>query len=139
MWMAPCLLAFAGWIFIGAAAAVAAEPVDYARDVKPILKASCFACHGALKQEAGLRLDAVALVRKGGESGPAIVAGKSGESLLIDAVTGEADFERMPKDGKPLAPEKIELLRRWIAEGAKAPECAAFLHAQAELRVGMRR
>jgi mono/diheme cytochrome c family protein len=102
--------------------ASAAEPVDYIRDVKPVLKANCFACHGALKQEAGLRLDAEALIRKGGESGPAVVAGKSGESLLIDAVAGEADFDRMPKEGKPLAPEKIELLRRWIDEGAKAPD-----------------
>src|SRR5438270_4544092 len=75
----------------------AAEPVDYVRDVKPVLKANCFACHGALKQEAGLRLDAATLIRKGGDSGPAIVAEKSGESLLIDAVTGAADFDRMPK------------------------------------------
>jgi hypothetical protein len=100
----------------------AAEPVDYLRDVKPVLKANCFACHGALKQEASLRLDAAALIRKGGESGAAIVAGKSGESVLIDAVTGSADFDRMPKDGKPLAPEQIDLLKQWIDEGAKAPD-----------------
>src|SRR5205807_2423373 len=119
--MARIALSFACACIITVSAS-AAEPVDYIRDVKPVLKANCFACHGALKQEAGLRLDAAALVRKGGESGPAIVAGKSGESLLIDAVTGAADFDRMPKDGKPLAPEKIELLKRWIDEEAKAPD-----------------
>src|SRR5260221_5425636 len=108
--------------WFNAVAASAAEPVDYLRDVKPVLKANCFACHGALKQEAGLRLDAAALIRKGGESGPAIVAGESGERLLIDAITGEADFERMPEDGKPLAPEKTELLKPWIHQGAKAPD-----------------
>jgi hypothetical protein len=105
-----------------AASTLAAEPVDYVRDIKPILKASCFACHGALKQEAGLRLDAAALIGKGGDSGPAIALGKSSESLLIEAVAGTADFDRMPKDGKPLEPAKIDLLKRWIDEGAKAPD-----------------
>ncbi|HKD35949.1 MAG TPA: DUF1549 domain-containing protein, partial [Pirellulales bacterium] len=105
-----------------AASTLAAEQVDYVRDIKPILKASCFACHGALKQEAGLRLDAVALVRKGGDSGPTIVPGKSAESLLVEAVAGTADFDRMPKDGKSLETTKIELLKRWIDEGAKAPD-----------------
>ena len=63
------------------------EAVDYLRHVKPILAARCYACHGALEQKNGLRLDAAALLKRGGDSGPAIVPGKSGESLLIQHVT----------------------------------------------------
>ena len=102
--------------------AQAAEPVDYRRDVKPILSARCYSCHGALRQKAKLRLDTAALIRKGGRSGPALVPGKSAESLLLDAVSGK-DRPRMPpeKDGPALAPRQIALLQAWIEQGAKAP------------------
>ncbi len=77
---------------------------DYAGDVKPILSKRCYACHGALKQKAGLRLDTAASMHKGGDSGPAIVPGKSEESLIVDAVTGR-DGWRMPpeSEGSPLS------------------------------------
>src|SRR5205807_7713406 len=58
---------------------------------------------------------------KGGSGGPAIVPGKSGESLLIDAVTGADGVEKMPPEGEPLTPEQIARLRLWIDQGAKAP------------------
>src|SRR4051794_8224655 len=61
-----------------------AETVDYVRQVKPIFKQRCYACHGALKQKARLRLDTAQFVRRGGDGGPAIEAGQAGESLLID-------------------------------------------------------
>ena len=73
--------------------------MDYVRDVKPLLSRRCYACHGALKQKAGLRLDTAARMRKGGDGGPAVVAGKSAESLLIEAVTGGEDW-RMPPAGR---------------------------------------
>src|SRR4051812_46547845 len=79
----------------------AAETVDYARDIKPLLSRRCAACHGALKQKAGLRLDTAARARQGGENGPAIVAGNSSESLLVEAVTGTEGW-RMPPEGEPL-------------------------------------
>ena len=56
----------------------AAEPVDYARDVKPVLKERCYACHGALRQKAKLRLDAGALLRKGGRVAEQVAAGGAG-------------------------------------------------------------
>jgi mono/diheme cytochrome c family protein len=101
----------------------AAEPVNYLREVKPILAGRCTACHGALQQKRGLRLDTAALIRKGGKSGPAIVPGKSSESLLIEAVTGNGR-PRMPpeKQGAALTAQQIATLRRWIDEGAKAPD-----------------
>ncbi len=53
----------------------AEDKVDYLRDIKPVLKARCYVCHGALKQKAKLRLDTAALIRKGGRHGPAILPG----------------------------------------------------------------
>src|SRR5437660_1194477 len=82
--------------------AAAASPVDYTRDVKPLLARNCAACHGPEKQRSSLRLDGVARIRKGGNSGPAIVPGKSDESLLIKAVSGADGTTAMPPKGKRL-------------------------------------
>src|SRR5262249_39173053 len=59
------------------------EAVDYVQDIKPLLSRRCYSCHGSLKQKNDLRLDTAALAIKGGGAGPAIVPGKSAESLLI--------------------------------------------------------
>jgi len=56
----------------------------YLRDVKPVLARRCYACHGALKKKAGLRLDTGAGIREGGDGGPAVEPGHADESLLID-------------------------------------------------------
>jgi hypothetical protein len=103
--------------------ASAAEKVDYQRDIKPLLTRRCYACHGALKQQSGLRLDTAAAMKDGGDGGPAIEPGKSGESRLIDAVTGANGLKRMPPkdEGEPLKPEEIAILKTWIDEGAEAP------------------
>ncbi len=96
--------------------------VDYLRDVKPLLSKRCYVCHGALKQKAGLRLDTAALMRKGGDSGPAIIAGQSDESLIIEAVTGREGW-RMPPEGEgtPLSAQEIATVRAWIDQGAQRP------------------
>ncbi|HVX61763.1 MAG TPA: DUF1549 domain-containing protein, partial [Pirellulales bacterium] len=106
----------------------AMEQVDYVRDIKPLLEHKCAACHGALKQEAGLRLDASQLIRKGGDSGPALVPDKPDESLLLERVSAEP-AERMPPDGEgtPLKAAEIALLRAWIAQGARSPEREEFI------------
>ncbi|KAF0180067.1 MAG: colicin uptake protein [Limisphaerales bacterium] len=98
-----------------------AAPVDYAKDIKPLLRERCYACHGALKQNNGLRLDTADLMKRGGKHGPAIVARKPGQSLLLTKVSATDLAERMPPEGDALKPEQIELLRRWIAAGAPAP------------------
>ncbi len=74
----------------------------------------------ALKQKNDPRLDTAA-GDQGDGRGTAIVPGKSGESLLIDAVTGAEGVEKMPPEGEPLTPEQIAALRAWIDQGAKAP------------------
>ncbi|MGE5195696.1 MAG: DUF1549 domain-containing protein, partial [Deltaproteobacteria bacterium] len=100
-----------------------AEKTDYLRDVKPILSRRCYACHGALKQKSGLRLDTAAAIRRGGDSGPAVEPGKSAESLLVDAVTGMNGVTRMPPkdEGEPLKAEEIAALKAWIDQGAEGP------------------
>jgi hypothetical protein len=99
----------------------AAEPVNYLRDVKPVLQARCYACHGALKQKSKLRLDTAAFARKGGRRGPAVVPGKVADSLLIERVADTDEASRMPPQGKPLTEQQIALLRAWIDHGAQAP------------------
>ncbi|MEQ8790155.1 MAG: PSD1 and planctomycete cytochrome C domain-containing protein [Pirellulaceae bacterium] len=98
------------------------QPVDYLRDVKPIFARHCTKCHGPEKRQSGLRLDAAELMRRGGDSGPGVIAGKPNKSLVLMALTGSEEISEMPPDGpKPTAAE-IETLRRWIEQGAKAPE-----------------
>jgi hypothetical protein len=95
---------------------------DFTR-VKPLLRTRCFACHGSLKQKAGLRVDTVGLMLRGGDSGPAVVKGGAKESLLLDRVSDDDPSERMPPEheGEPLAALQVGLLRDWIAAGAPAP------------------
>ncbi len=107
---------------LAAGAVTAAEPVDYLRDIKPLLHERCFACHGALQQKSQLRLDTGAAILKGGEGGPAVVAGQSGKSPILDRVTTTDNAQRMPPEGKPLTPEQIEKLRAWIEQGAVSPK-----------------
>jgi hypothetical protein len=99
----------------------AADAVDYLRDVKPLLKQRCFACHGALKQQAKLRLDTAALLRTGGRHGPAVVPGRAAGSLLVKRVSAAADGGRMPPLGKPLTGPQIAALKAWIDQGAPGP------------------
>src|SRR3989442_7756817 len=64
------------------------RPVDFAKDIQPILAEHCYRCHGPDKQENGLRWDMKSVALKGGLSGPAIVTGKSAESRMIHLVAG---------------------------------------------------
>lgn len=108
------------------ASASAAETVDFRREVRPILSNYCFACHGPDQSErqADLRLDTKqgAFQDLGGYA--AIVPGKPDESELIYRLTAEDPDERMPpaSSGKTLTKSEIELLRRWVAQGADFAE-----------------
>ncbi len=98
------------------------RPVDYGRDIKPILQARCYACHGALKQESGLRLDTGLLIRKGSENGQVVSTDQPQHSTLIERISSKDDFDRMPPEGEPLSAEQIAMIQSWIASGAKSPE-----------------
>ena len=103
----------------------AAGKIDYVKEIQPIFAHNCYECHGPKKQEHDLRLDQRTTALKGGESGPAFVAGNSANSLLIHAVAGlKEDLARMPKKRDPLTAEQIGLLRAWIDQGADWPENA---------------
>ena len=98
-------------------------PVDYVKDVRPILRAKCAMCHNEAEPSGGLRLDGVAHVMKGGDSGPVLIPGHSTESRLIQAVVQAGDLKMPPpEEGKPLESAQIEILRRWIDQGAKIPD-----------------
>lgn len=114
----------------------ASSTVSFQQQVRPILADNCLACHGfdAKTREAALRLDRRDEALNGGESGkPAIVPGNADASELIRRVAANADSDAlMPpaQHGKPLSPEKIELLRAWINQGAQFEEHWAFVTPQ---------
>jgi hypothetical protein len=115
----PTLVLAAVVILAQLASAGGDEPVDFNRDIRPILSNHCFACHGpdANKRKAELRLDArdVAVQKK------AIVPGDIQASLLIQRIVHTDPDERMPpaETKKPLDDRQIDLLQRWVASGAE--------------------
>lgn len=105
------------------------DPVRFHDEVKPILAANCTACHNEKVREGGLSMDSLDLMRTGGDSGPAVVAGKPAESsLFLRAAHRQEDFMPPAKNSvgaKNLSPEHLGLLERWIAEGATGMSVAA--------------
>lgn len=129
--LAACGLLLACRAGLGAAAPGKAG-VDFDRDIRPILSDNCFACHGPDDKErkAKLRLDrkddAFQPLKSGGL---AIVAGHPEKSELIARVTtrNEDDLMPPPKSGKKLTPAQVDLLRRWVSEGARWQSHWAFV------------
>ena len=115
-------------IALGAPASMGGAPApDFRRDIAPVLQKRCVACHSAARREAGLRLDGPGFLRRGGDSGPAVVPGRSGESLLVRLVTAVGE-RRMPPAGPRLPAGDVQRLRQWIDAGAKGGEDAAESH-----------
>src|SRR5262245_14793862 len=121
---------------LAAPARAAAPAPTFEGQVRPILKAYCFDCHGeGEKLRGGLDLRLARLLVKGGDSGPAVVPGKPDDSRLYQRLR---DGE-MPPGKKKLSPEQVDAVGRWIAAGARAdgpePETlAAGMHISAEDR-----
>jgi mono/diheme cytochrome c family protein len=92
----------------------------YAKHINPILDSNCVACHGEGKVKGGLRLDSYALLMRGGQDGPVIVAGQPEKSVLLTRVTLPPDQKHfMPAEGKPpLKAEEIAWIQAWIQQGA---------------------
>ncbi|MDA1016582.1 MAG: PSD1 and planctomycete cytochrome C domain-containing protein, partial [Planctomycetota bacterium] len=103
------------------AGSAAASETDYLKLVKPVLHERCFACHGALKQESGLRLDTVAFLKKGGDDGPVIIPGQAMNSPLVKRVSAHDESVRMPPEGLPLSKEQVLAITAWINSGASGP------------------
>lgn len=99
------------------------EPVNFAREIHPLLKRNCLACHNTTKAKADLNLESPEMMRKGGETGPALVPGKSAESLLLKSAAHLDEDLVMPPPGNKvkaanLTPDELALLRLWIDQGA---------------------
>ncbi len=97
------------------------DRVDYTVHIKPIFTAHCRECHNGEKQESGFRIDTGRFAVTGGDRGPAIVAGKSHDSIMYQSLIGEGDVPQMPYERSPLSTEQIVLIQRWIDQGAKVP------------------
>jgi len=113
----------------------AVEAVDYIRDIRPILSDNCYACHGPDEEsrEAELRLDVHESALGELPSGEnAILPGKPDESELLRRIVSDDEDELMPpaETGKSLKPEQVELIRRWIEQGADWQEHWSFVPPQ---------
>ncbi len=107
------------------------QKVDFNTEVRPILNKNCIICHGGVKRQADFSL----LFREDAllpsESGlPAIVPGKPEESELIRRIKHHDPEERMPLEAEPLSQEEIDILTRWIEEGAEWEDHWAFVKPQ---------
>ena len=108
--------------FLAPVTLIAAEPVRFNRDIRPIMADTCFKCHGPAKHEAGLRLDGRDQATKAAESGETpIVPGEPDKSELVRRIFAADESERMPppEARKTLTAEQKDLLKRWVAEGAQ--------------------
>lgn len=105
------------------AAAPAEKPAvaltNFADHVKPIFQARCMKCHNADKAKSGLNLATFATTMEGGSGGPSVVPGDPDGSRLLALIT-QAEEPVMPPSGDPLSAEQIEIIRKWIADGAPA-------------------
>jgi hypothetical protein len=98
----------------------AEDKIDFAKSIQPILEKRCIECHGEKKQKGDLRLDSKAELAK---TEKVVVAGKADESEMIKRVSLPAGHDDiMPPKGDPLTKDEIELLKKWINEGANFPE-----------------
>jgi mono/diheme cytochrome c family protein len=104
----------------------AARPIDFTRDIKPILQVSCVRCHARGRDRGGFSIETRERMLKGGDDGPALVPGDSASSHLIALVSGLDPDEVMPKKGSRLTSEQIGLLRAWIDQGAAWDPAVSF-------------
>ncbi len=116
-----CLIGAA--LSLSACGSLRADEIDEAffeKKIRPVLAETCFRCHGGQKTSGQLRVDSAEALSKGGETGPALVPGQPGESLLLKAIRREEGVSAMPPD-KPLPPTVIADFETWIKAGAKWP------------------
>ena len=106
-------------------------PVDFQKQVAPILSARCVGCHQPGKIKGGLDLTTLKKTLAGGESGPAIEPGKPGESELLLRIRPESPGAKpdMPRQGEALSSNEIAIIEKWIHQGAKWPEAMVLKEA----------
>jgi hypothetical protein len=96
--------------------------IDFEEDVFPILQDYCIDCHGPEKPKSSFRVDRRAYLLKGGDSGmSAIIPGKPDKSYMLEVLRSDDPEISMPPKGGPLFEDEIEIIEKWIAEGADWP------------------
>ncbi len=100
-----------------------AEPVSFEKEIQPILQKNCFACHSASEKQGNLVLESPGGLLKGGDGGPAAIAGKGADSLLIKMASHQVE-PVMPPEGNDVAAgnltsQELGLIRLWIDQGAR--------------------
>src|SRR5947209_9889008 len=97
-------------------------PVDFEKEILPVLKNNCLACHNKTTTKAGLILETPQDILKGGDSGKVVVPKRSGESLLLKIASHQVKPMMPPKNNKvqasDLTPEELGLIKLWIDQGA---------------------
>jgi len=104
----------------------AARPVDFVREIQPLLENACVKCHAKGKEKGGFSLETREALLRGGDTGAGMAVGKSAESLIVESVSGLNDDLVMPKKGSRWTPEQVGLLRAWIDQGAVWPAGVTF-------------
>ncbi len=98
-------------------------PVDFEKEILPIFRRNCLACHSATEAESDLTLETPQTILKGGSEGPSVVAGKSAESLLLKLAARQKEPFMPPPDNdvkaKALTSQELGLIKLWIDQGAK--------------------
>lgn len=108
------------------------DQIEFNRDIRPILNKNCLACHGGVKQSGGFSLLFPEDALSPNESGkPAIVPGSPEESEMIRRITHHDPEIRMPMDEEPLSEREIELITKWIEQGAQWQDHWAYLKPEA--------
>ena len=102
-----------------------ASPVDFVRDIQPILRDHCLKCHNPQKKKGQFRVDSREAFLRGGVGGAVLVPGNPKSSRLLELLVTSNEDERMPQAAPALAADKIELIRRWIEAGAVWPDDAS--------------
>jgi hypothetical protein len=110
-----------------------AIPVDFHKDVKPILEFSCIKCHGPDKQSGELQLHTRSALEKGSENGAVVVPGNPEESTLLKLISlPHEDGDIMPSKGKPLSGRQILVMKQWILDGAEFPKNEGLIARQSQ-------
>lgn len=117
------------WLVLVVAAPPAGGEEFFESRVRPVLVERCVKCHGPDKASGGLRVDSREALLKGGDTGPAIVPGKTQDSLLVKAIKRLDGVEAMPPD-KALHSQAVADLEKWVRTGAVWPAGAAPVRAE---------
>lgn len=114
------IVAALGLFVADSAQAEDAEKISFHKQIRPIFQAHCQGCHQPAKQGGDYEMTSFARLVKGGESGSAaVVPGKPEASYLLEQITPTDGKAEMPRGKEPLSATDVDLVKRWIAEGAK--------------------